>query len=154
MSKNVNHLLSLTAVLMLTGLTACGPSDDNATTADIDVVPDATLSDSTVIDPADTTMADSSAAGSTDSMMTGSMAAGKAQISVTNPMPHEMIVSADMGQGPKELGPVMPSETKTFEVEAAPGTTVNLVATDAEKTHSPKGSVTVEADAPATWTIQ
>ncbi|MEO5573661.1 MAG: hypothetical protein ABIR48_04165 [Gammaproteobacteria bacterium] len=129
MNKNVNYLLSLSAALMLAGLTACGPSGDkSATTAAGDT--------------------------STDSTMTGSMTSGTAQISVTNPMPHEMTVSADMGQGSKQLGAVQPNETKTFDVEAAAGTTINLVATDAGNSHSPKGSVTVEAGQPATWTIQ
>jgi hypothetical protein len=129
MNKNVNYLLSLSAALMLAGLTACGPSSDNSTT-----------------------MADADTAG--DTAMSGSMMGGTAQIAITNPMPHEMIVSADMGQGPKELGSVMPSETKTFDIDAPAGTTVNLVATDTGNTHSPKGSVTVESGKPAAWTIQ
>ncbi|MEO7557923.1 MAG: hypothetical protein ABIT92_02435 [Gammaproteobacteria bacterium] len=79
---------------------------------------------------------------------------GKAQISITNPMPHEMIVSADWGQGQKELGSLKPNETKTFDISASQGTKVELVASDQGRTHSPKGSVTLESGQAATWTIQ
>lgn len=140
MSKNINPLLSITAALMLVGLTACGQSD--------------TTSDTPVAAGSDPAMSDNSMAAGDNSSMTGSMAGGTAQISVTNPMPHAMMVSADMGQGPQELGSVNPSETKTFDVSAAPGTTISLVATDEAKTHSPSGKVMVESGQPATWTIQ
>lgn len=144
MSKNINYLLSIPAMLMLASLTACGPSGDDSTTA----------AGTDTAGSGDTMMSESPEMGSTDSAMSGSMASGTAQISVTNPMPHDMMVSADMGQGPKELGSVKPSETKTFDVDAPAGTTVNLVATDSGKTHSPSGAVTVQAGEPATWTIQ
>ncbi|MEO5702976.1 MAG: hypothetical protein ABIQ54_03720 [Gammaproteobacteria bacterium] len=140
MNKNINPLLAISAALMLVSLTACGKGDNSSDT------PAATGSD-----PA---MSDNSAMGSNDAHMSGNMVGGTAQISVTNPMPHEMTVSADTGQGPKELGSVKPGETKTFDVSAAAGSSINLVATDAGKTHSPSGTVTVESGQPATWTIQ
>lgn len=85
--------------------------------------------------------------------MGASQAAG-AKIAITNPMPHDMTVSADWGQGQKELGTVKPNETKTFDVNAPAGTQVQLTASDAAKTHSPSGTVTLAGDQPATWSIQ
>ncbi|MEW6352865.1 MAG: hypothetical protein AB1469_01005 [Pseudomonadota bacterium] len=91
--------------------------------------------------------------GGESARMGASQAAG-AQIVVTNPMPHDMTVSADWGQGQKELGTVKPNETKTFDVNAPAGTQVKLTASDAAKTHSPEGTVTLAGDQAATWTIQ
>lgn len=85
---------------------------------------------------------------------TAGTAGGNAQINITNPMPHEMTVSADWGQGQKELGSVKPNETKTFDIAAGQGTKVDLVASDKDRTHSPTGSVTLESGQAATWTIQ
>jgi len=134
MSKNVNYLLSIPVVLFAASLAACNPNNAE-TTADRDTSSGAAMSDSDKMSPS---MADS----------------GSAQIIITNPMPHEMTVSADWGQGQKELGSLKPNETKTFDVSAGQGTKVDLVATDTGRTHSPKGSVTLESGEAATWTIQ
>lgn len=94
-------------------------------------------------------------AGGGDAVAGGETAGGAtAEVAVTNPMPHAMIVKADWGSGEVELGPVEPGETASFEVGAPPGTQVSLSAADAAETHAVSGSVTVEADAPAAWTIQ
>ena len=84
----------------------------------------------------------------------GSAETGTVQITVTNPMPHAMIVNADWGSGETQIGTVQPSETASFEVAARPGATVSLNASDAAASHSVSGSVTVQADAPASWTIK
>jgi hypothetical protein len=79
---------------------------------------------------------------------------GGTQLAITNPMPHDMTVTADWGAGPQELGTVAANSEATFAVTAAAGTTVTLVATDAGKTHSPSGTVTLESGSAAKWTIQ
>ena len=79
---------------------------------------------------------------------------GSVEIAVTNPMPHAMIVKADWGSGETELGTVEPGETASFEVSAPAGTQVSLSASDAAASHAVSGTVTVEAGAPASWTIQ
>jgi hypothetical protein len=80
--------------------------------------------------------------------------AGSVEIAVTNPMPHAMVVKADWGSGETELGTVQPGETASFEVSAPAGTQVSLSASDPAASHAVSGTVTVEADAPASWTIQ
>jgi len=124
MSKNVNYLLSIPVALFVASLAACNPNNTEIT------------------------------AGTDTSSGTAMSDSGSAQISITNPMPHEMTVSADWGQGQKELGSLKPNETKTFDVSAGQGTKIDLVATDAGRTHSPKGSVTLESGKAAAWTIQ
>src|SRR3990172_7330684 len=124
MYKNIQHLLvTLAALTLVGGIAACSPSENKTS-----------MSGS----------ADNATANG-ESRMGASQAASNAQVSITNPMPHDMMVSADWGQGEKELGTVKANETKSFDVAAAEGTTVNLTATDAARSHSPKGSVTVSA---------
>jgi hypothetical protein len=65
-----------------------------------------------------------------------------------------MVVKADWGSGETELGTVQPGETASFEVSAPAGTQVSLSASDPAASHAASGTVTVEADAPASWTIQ
>jgi hypothetical protein len=85
---------------------------------------------------------------------TTSSAGEPAQISVTNAMPHPMLVKGDWGQGEQELGTVDVNETKTFDVNAPAGSQVTLTATDKDASHSTSGTVTLEAATPASWTIQ
>jgi hypothetical protein len=101
--------------------------------------------------PADTTTAP--AAPSSDTTMT-SAASAVLEVTITNAMPHPMVVKGDWGQGENELGAVEPNETKIFEVAAPAGTVVALVATDADASHSASGTVTLDSVAPAAWTIQ
>lgn len=84
----------------------------------------------------------------------GGGAGGRSEVSVTNSMPHAMIVRADWGEGEAELGKVEPNETKTFDLAAPPGTDVTLTATDERATHSTSGAVTVDPASPPSWTIQ
>lgn len=79
---------------------------------------------------------------------------GGAEVSVTNTMPHAMIVRMDHGGTPMELGTVGPGETETFDLMSEAGTEVSLTATDSAATHSVEGSVTAQEGEPATWTIQ
>ncbi|MFN2432541.1 MAG: hypothetical protein ABR599_06955 [Gemmatimonadota bacterium] len=89
---------------------------------------------------------------------TGAMAGmgGSAGLSVTNTMPHEMIVVARWGtpQVERVLGPVAANETKSFDLAAPAGERVGLTATDSGNTHSVEGTVSADASSPATWTIQ
>jgi hypothetical protein len=100
--------------------------------------------------PADTTMAP---AAPSDTTLTSSVGA-VVQVTVTNAMPHPMVVKGDWGQGENEMGEVEPNETKTFDVAAPAGTVVTLVATDKDASHSTSGTVTLDSAAPAAWTIQ
>jgi len=133
MYKNIQRLLVTLAALTLVGvIAACSPSENKTSMS-------GSADDATV---------------NSDNKMGASQAASNAQVNITNPMPHDMTVSADWGQGEKELGTVKPNETKTFDIAAAEGTTVNLTATDAARSHNPKGAITLSANTPAAWTIQ
>lgn len=134
------YLVVLSALVLALGLAACNQDQGGAT--------------GTSGSPSDTgsTMGGTSSPG--EDKMGGSTAGSAAQITVTNPMPHDMIVSGDWGQGEQSLGTVPAGGTQTFDVTAAAGTEINLTATDAGRTHSPKGKVTVSANEPAAWTIQ
>lgn len=94
------------------------------------------------------------ASSAVDAKMDSSAVAGSSKVSITNSMPHDMMVNADWGQGQSELGIVKANETMTFDVAAAAGTEVNLIATDTGKTHTSKGALTLDAKAPVAWTIQ
>lgn len=165
MHKNISHLLAVLTLISATALVACKPGDDSTNTSSTsgDMNSGAASSDTagnTASDPAnsgmtggDTSTADNTATG-TDTRMGASQAAASTPISITNPMPHDMIVSADWGQGQQELGTVKAGETKSFDIAAASGTSIKLKATDEGKTHSPEGSVTLDPNTPATWTIQ
>ena len=75
-------------------------------------------------------------------MPTTSSVGEPAQISVTNAMPHPMVVKGDWGQGEQELGTVDVNETKSFDVDAPAGSQVTLTATDKDASHSTSGSLT------------
>lgn len=129
MHNNIQRLVTLFALVALASVAGCKPGADN---------PVATADSSMAAEPA----------GATGEM------SGSAQVAITNPMPHDMMVSADWGNGANELGTVKANESKTFDIAAPAGTQVKLVATDEGKTHSPNGSVTLQSGAPAAWTIQ
>jgi hypothetical protein len=132
MLKRWQRPLALVALVGLVAATACKKKAEPAGGA-----------------PADTTQA----APAPDTTMTS--AAGAAlQVSVTNAMPHAMVVKGDWGSGESELGTVEPNETKTFDVAAASGTALALTATDKDASHSATGTVTLDSAAPAAWTIQ
>lgn len=135
----MKSLYVATCVLLL-GLSSAAVAGDP-------VVPSAATDAKAVAPGADKVKADAKAAAS-------SAATGGFKLSITNPMTHDMTVSADWGHGLKELGSVKPGETKLFDIAAAAGTQINLVATDTANTHNSKGTLTLDANAPAAWTIQ
>lgn len=93
--------------------------------------------------PADTVTAET---GETGATTTGVAPGGSvAQVTVTNPMPHAMIVSVEFeGGGANELGTVPANGSQTFELAASPGENVRLIATDEEGTHSPSTSIALQ----------
>lgn len=99
---------------------------------------------------ADTVTADTGRVGATS---TGIDAGGTtSEVTVTNPMPHAMIVSVEFdGGGSHELGTVPANGTQSFSLAASPGETVRLVATDEDGTHSPSTRLTLEET--NTWTV-
>ena len=142
MSNRVHGLLAILALAGLVAMAGCQQRQE---------VEDDMGADTTeVLDEDTTMMAPPSSPG--DAGAKG--AAGTAEVSVTNTMPHAMIVKADHGEGEHELGTVAPNETKSFSLTAAEGTQVTLTAADSGNTHSVNGTVTTSATTPATWTIQ
>lgn len=103
---------------------------------------------------ADTAIATEGTQASPEATAHTRMASQAAEIVITNPMPHPMNVMADWGQGSQNLGSVQPNETRNFEITAPADAQVRLTATDEAQTHSPSGTVTLDPDNPATWTIQ
>jgi hypothetical protein len=129
-----------------------------AVAMDTDITTDAGA-EAKVAAPAGSALTDAKAAmpeasSAVDAKMDSSTAAGSSKVSITNSMPHDMVVNADWGQGQSELGMVKSNETMTFDVAAAAGTEVNLIASDSAKTHTSKGTLTLDAKAPANWTIK
>jgi hypothetical protein len=141
MLKRVQHLLALIALAGLVATVACQQRqevDDDEMGADTLMMEDTTMMAPPPAPP--------------DTGMT-SMEGG-VQVSVTNPMPHAMTVTADWGQGQMELGTVQSNETSSFDISAPEGSQVTLTASDPEGTHNPTGTITLSASTPATWTIQ
>lgn len=99
---------------------------------------------------ADTVTADTGRAGATT---TGIAAGGTlAEVTVTNPMPHAMVVSVEFeGGGSHELGTIPANGSQSFSLAASPGESVRLVAADEDQTHSPSTSLTLEET--NSWTI-
>ena len=81
------------------------------------------------------------------------MAAGTYAIHVTNPMPHDMIVYASGPDDEMELGLVSANGSAEFEITEPAALDVELRATDANQTHSVRGTVTLSAKESVTWTI-
>lgn len=101
-------------------------------------------------DAADTVAADTGDVGATT---TGVQAGGGlAEVTVTNPMPHAMIVSVEFeGGGDNELGTIPANGSQSFTLAASPGESVRLVAVDEEETHSPSTQISLEES--NDWTI-
>lgn len=75
------------------------------------------------------------------------------QLTVTNPMPHAMVVTvAYAGGGSTELGTVPASGEQSFAVAASPGETVTVSARDMDETHTVEATVVLEQE--NRWTIQ
>lgn len=83
----------------------------------------------------------------------GPEAAAAVEVTVTNPMPHAMIVEVAADDGATRLGIVPASGEQSFVVEGEPGSTVVLHARDEADTHSVEGEVVLSEDG-ARWTIQ
>lgn len=150
MAKQAQHLLAILVLAGLVGTVACQQRqevDDEDIDADTTIIEDTDVMPPPAAPGADTMMG-------ADTGMTMGGGGETAQVSVTNSMPHAMIVKADWGEGEMELGTVATNETKSFDVQAAGGSQVNLTATAEDASHSTTGTVTVGAGEPASWTIQ
>lgn len=74
------------------------------------------------------------------------------QVTVTNPMPHAMIVMVTENGETRELGTVAANETAAFPVQAREGATINLSARDSADTHTVETTVTADGT-PEDWTL-
>lgn len=66
-------------------------------------------------------------------------------LAVINEMPHAMIVRVDDGSGARLLGTVGAEREERFVLDAAETTTVTLIATDREETHTVRRTVVLAA---------
>jgi hypothetical protein len=66
-------------------------------------------------------------------------------VSVTNPMPHAMIVSFDDGSGVRLLGTVGAGRTERFVIAGSAAPTVSIVAHDEAETHTVRKTVVLQA---------
>lgn len=74
---------------------------------------------------------------------------------IVNPMPHDMVVSLLREPEPVELGRVPAAGRQIFDVPVPPGSTIDLIARDEAKTHSPTTTMTLPAaDDYAVWRIE
>lgn len=74
-------------------------------------------------------------------------------VSVTNSMPHTMVVSVVEDGEPRELARVDADATESVSVEGAPGSQVELVAADEGETHQVDFTVEVGATEAQSWDI-
>lgn len=119
--------------LVLAG-TACGGGEADEETA-----------------PADTAAVDETTTDGTAGVTPST--ASVSQLTVSNPMPHAMVVRvAYTGGGDAELGTVPANGEVVFTVSASPGETVVLTATDEGGTHTV--DETVELSPQNAWTIE
>ncbi len=81
------------------------------------------------------------------------MAAEAYMIEISNPMPHEMVVSFMSPDGAVELGYVPPGGVAEFALTAPPTISVDLIATDPNRTHTVRGTIELSSAETATWTI-
>jgi hypothetical protein len=83
-------------------------------------------------------------------------ASSTTSVTITNPMPHAMIVTVEYGGGGEtELGIVPAGGEQAFTVAASGGETITLVATDDANSHSPSTTIVLAADqTAAAWTIE
>lgn len=106
--------------------------------------------------PADT-LAAAPAAGSEAPVTSGiePSTSSTTSVTVTNPMPHAMIVTVEYaGGGETELGIVPAGGEQSFTVAASGGESVTFVATDEANTHSPSETMVLPEGQVATWTIE
>ncbi|HET9332034.1 MAG TPA: hypothetical protein VFQ21_00465 [Gemmatimonadota bacterium] len=77
-------------------------------------------------------------------------------VTVTNPMPHAMVVTVQYsGGGETELGTVPAGGEQAFTVAASGGETITLVATDDANSHSPSTTIALPVgQTEAAWTIE
>jgi hypothetical protein len=77
-------------------------------------------------------------------------------VTITNPMPHAMVVTVQYsGGGETELGIVPAGGEQAFTVAASGGETITLVATDDANSHSPSTTIALsEGQTAAAWTIE
>lgn len=105
--------------------------------------------------PADTVATDAAAS---DAPVTSGIEPGQSStssVTITNPMPHAMIVSVEYtGGGETELGIVPAGGQQLFTIAASGGETIVLVATDEADTHSPTTTIVLPDGQEASWTIE
>lgn len=77
-------------------------------------------------------------------------------VTITNPMPHAMVVTVEYsGGGATELGTVPAGGEQAFTVAASGGETITLVATDDANSHSSTTTLALaEGQTEAAWTIE
>lgn len=77
-------------------------------------------------------------------------------LTVTNPMPHAMVVTVQYsGGGETELGTVPAGGEQAFTVAASGGETITLVATDDANSHSATTTIALPVgQTEAAWTIE
>lgn len=77
-------------------------------------------------------------------------------VTITNPMPHAMVVTVQYsGGGETELGTVPAGGEQAFTVAASGGETITLVATDDANSHSASTTIALPAgQTEAAWTIE
>lgn len=127
------------ALFVAVPLLACGAGEPGET-------PDAEMPD---VEPAPET----ETAEPADPMPETTAEAVEQAVSVTNNMPHTMVVSVVEDGEPRELARVDPDATESISVEGAPGSQVALVAADEGETHEVDFTVEVGATEPQTWSI-
>ena len=83
-------------------------------------------------------------------------ASSTTDVTITNPMPHAMVVTVQYsGGGETELGTVPAGGEQVFTVAASGGETITLVATDDGNSHSPSTTIALPVgQTEAAWTIE
>lgn len=74
-------------------------------------------------------------------------------LEVRNPMPHPMIVSYDDGRGQRLLGTVSANADARYVITAPARETIEVSATDEDRSHAVRRTVTLQVDAPAQVTL-
>ena len=105
--------------------------------------------------PADTV---ATAAPATEAPVSSGLAPGESSttsVTITNPMPHAMVVTVEYaGGGATELGMVPAGSEQSFTIAASGGESITLVATDEADSHSPTTTIVLPDGQAVSWTIE
>lgn len=108
--------------------------------------------------PADTVATAAPASDASDAPVSSGLAPGESSttsVTITNPMPHAMVVTVEYaGGGTTELGLVPAGGEQSFTVAASGGESITLVAADEAETHSPSTTIVLPDGQAASWTIE